>query len=295
MGQAILDKGARDPLVPILVGAGVPGLTGCGEVVSSFSGAVNIRHNQGLLVSVVQDPRVMTYLGVCVPALFQNQETRLVPGDRVQFEEHRLVTKDLVVDLSGRPLWQGAMTRNDVKELSALKVTLLKEALLLKGKEGGFLGLLRRDEAVNPFVRKAREVLSRSRKGTFKPTGLKALSGLVGLGPGSTPSGDDFIAGVLLGEEAKAVAESMKPVIPWAAEKETLRVAMERTNDAGKTLLWQAIQGRFPNYLIETVRSLSEAKGKEGIEDAVERAVSRGATSGTDALVGLVFSLQGRL
>jgi hypothetical protein len=68
---------------------------------------------------------------------------------------------------------------------------------------------------------------------------------------------------------------------------------MDRTNDAGKTLLWQALQGHFPEYLIETVRSVSNAQSKQEIVEAVERAVSHGATSGTDALVGLVFGFEG--
>ena len=48
--------------------------------------------------------------------------------------------------------------------------------------------------------------------------------------------------------------------------------------------MWQALQGHFPEYLIEAVRSVSDAEGKQKIVDAVERAVGRGATSGTDAL-----------
>ena len=84
-------------------------------------------------------------------------------------------------------------------------------------------------------------------------------------------------------------------MIPWSMGKEDLWVAMNRTNDAGKTLLWQALQGHFPGYLIEAVRSVSDAEGKQEIVDAVERAVGRGATSGTDALTGFLFSVEGRL
>jgi hypothetical protein len=97
---------------------------------------------------------------------------------------------------------------------------------------------------------------------------------------------------VLLGEEAKAVAANRRPVIAWSKGREDLRVALNRTSDAGKTLLWQALQGRFPSYLIKTVRAVSRAKGRAEIDDAVERAVRRGATSGTDALTGFVFSLE---
>ena len=137
----------RERMLPTLVGAGVPCLTGWGEVVSVFSRAVNIRHTQGLLVSFVEETRAMTYLSVCLPALFRKQKKGLVPGDRVRFDGHRLVTEDFVVDFLGRPTWQGTLTQDDVKGFHASKVSLVKEALLLKGRDGGFLGLLRRDES----------------------------------------------------------------------------------------------------------------------------------------------------
>jgi len=288
-------------MVPTLVGAGVLCLTGWGKVVSVFSQAVNIRHDQGLLVSVVGETRSMTFLSVCLPALFRNQNKGPVPGDRVRFEGHRLVTKDFVVEFLGRPTWQGTLTRDDVKGFHASKVSLVKEALLLKGRDGGFLGLLCRDESNNPFLDKAMKALSGIQSAPSRAVRLKVLSGLVGLGPGSTPSGDDFIAGVLLGQEMlrlllsteeKAVAASLDPMIPCSTEKEALWVAINRTSDAGKTLLWQALQGHFPEYLIEMVRSVSDAEGKQEIVDAVERAVGCGATSGTDALVGFVFCFE---
>ena len=301
METASPDKRPKERLLPALVGAGVPHLSGWGEVVSAFPGAVNARHSQGLLVSLIEETRAMTYLSVCLPALFRKQKKRLVPGERVRFDGDRLVTEGLVVDLLGRPAWQGELTLRDVDGWNASTVPLLRKALLLKGRDGGLLGVLRGGEPRNPFVARAVKALSEVQRAPSRTVGREALSGLVGLGPGSTPSGDDFIAGVLLGgevlrllrrKEAKAVADRRETMIPWAMVKEGTRVAMDRTNDAGKTLLWQALQGRFPNYLIETVRSVSEARGSRDIADAVERAVGRGATSGTDALTGLLFSLE---
>jgi len=302
MEQASHDKRTKERILPALVGAGVPCLSGWGEVVSAFPSAVNARHSQGLLVSLIEETRAMTYLSVCLPSLFRKKEKRLVPGDQVRFEGYRLATEDFVVDLLGRPTWQGELTRKDVKGLSASTVPLLREALLLKGRDGGLLGVLRGGEPNNPFVALAMKVLSEVQSAPSRAIKHKALFGLVGLGPGSTPSGDDFIVGVLLGEEAlrvprskgaKEVADRRNAMIPWAKEKEGLWVAMDRTNDAGKTLLWQALQGRFPNYLIETLRSVADARGTQEVGDAVERAVSCGATSGTDALTGFLFSVEG--
>jgi hypothetical protein len=302
--QMDLDTRARERVAPTLVGAGVLRLSGSGEVVSTFSRAVNTRHSHGLLVSLIEETCAMTTLSVCVPALFPKGKERLAPGDPVRFEGGRLVMEDLVVDLTGQPIWQGTLTRRDVQGVSASKVALVKEALLLNGRDGGFLGLLRGCEPDNPFAHKAIQALGEPRRAPSRAAGPIGLCRLVGLGPGSTPSGDDFITGVMLGEEtlrfslpteAKSVAESQKAMVAWAVEKEDLRAAINRTNDAGKTLLWQALHGHFPAYLIETLRAVSGAKGREEIMDAVARAVSCGATSGTDALTGFLFSMEGRI
>ena len=290
--------------MPTLVGEGVPRLTGWGEVVSCFSRAVNARHSQGLLVSFVEETRAMTYLSVCLPALFQKPRHGLVPGNQVRFDGHRVIMEDFVVDFLGRPTWQGKITLGDVKGFCASRVTLLKESLLLKGRDGGFLGLLRGGQPNNPFMARAMDLLRGDRSAASRSVRLDALSSLVGLGPGSTPSGDDFVAGVLLGEEAlrllpsteaKAVADNLEPMIPWSEEKEDLWIAVNRTTDAGKTLLWQALHGQFPNFLIETIRCVSAAKGKQEIAEAVDSAVACGATSGTDALTGFVFCMETRI
>jgi hypothetical protein len=106
------------------------------------------------------------------------------------------------VDFVGQPVWRGSLTWRDVKGLSASKLSLVKEALLLKGRDGGFLGLLRGGEPDNPFTDKAMKVLSEIQRAPSPAARATALSRLIGLGPGSTPSGDDFISGVMLGEEA---------------------------------------------------------------------------------------------
>lgn len=280
-------------MLPALVGAGVSSLTGRGTVVSAYPGAVNVLHSEGLIVSLVEETRAMTTLSVCLSPPFPGPVKGLVPGDRICFDGHRLVAKDLVVVLLGRPTWEGTLRPAHAKGLGAWKLALLKRALLKIGREGGFLGLLRPHQPVNPFVEKAREGLRHT-----------TLSGLVGLGPGSTPSGDDFITGVLLGEEtlkqmpaaaAKAFAGRRKALIPGPLEKQSLWAALNRTNHAGRTLLWQALQGHFPGYLIEMVRSLSDAKGREEVAGVVERSVRCGETSGTDALTGFLLFMEGGL
>jgi hypothetical protein len=129
---------------------------------------------------------------------------------------------------------------------------------------------------------------------------MKGLSQLVGLGVGSTPGGDDFISGVLLGEKILNLLYGSQMELfdvgqqgsgPCSINKEEIWNRLVKTSFVGKTLLWQALQGHFPSYLIEAVRGLAAAGGLENMKKTVARAASHGETSGTDALVGLSLYL----
>jgi len=111
------------------------------------------------------------------------------------------------------------------------------------------------------------------------------LSGLVGLGVGFTPSGDDFICGALAAADAVRAAVSQP-----ALDIEPILGRLRTTTLAGATLLSLACTNSFPAYLVQFVRQLIESK-MSGIEDAVHIAIGHGATSGTDALVGFLWML----
>ena len=128
---------------------------------------------------------------------------------------------------------------------------------------------------------------------------ISGLSQLVGLGIGFTPSGDDFISGVLLGERMARLFMEMpaevrqEPHLKYLpVNKEEIQAALDKTSLGGKTLLWQALQGQFPCCLLRAARGLSKAKRFEDMLDMVKEAVSHGETSGTDALTGLLWYLE---
>jgi hypothetical protein len=117
----------------------------------------------------------------------------------------------------------------------------------------------------------------------------------VGLGPGFTPSGDDFLSGVLLGcgLSGQALPEEQQAAIAQG---------LDRTNAAGRTLLWLALRGSFPAYLLRLAEDLDRIDGEgckggggrgRRVEQAVRRATGFGETSGTDAAVGLLWCLEG--
>lgn len=273
-----------------------------GKVVSVYAKAINILTSENLIVSLVENHTQMTPLSICLPALFRGseaQEGRVKPGDRAKLEARGLTISGLSVDLGSGEIWEGTLVPDDVRNFRPFKIPLLGEALLEKGKKGGLLGLICPGGQQDPFVKKASGVLDRVFTEQHDTREIRGLSQLVGLGIGFTPSGDDFISGVLLGDRIvdlssasqKELTETARGTTGDMIGEEEIWDALDKTNYGGRTLLWQALQGHFPYYMIDAARGLAEANNDKEMKEMVGRAASHGETSGTDALVGLFLYL----
>ncbi|MEO6943086.1 MAG: DUF2877 domain-containing protein [Lacisediminihabitans sp.] len=110
----------------------------------------------------------------------------------------------------------------------------------------------------------------------------ETLRAMIGAGPGTTPSGDDIIVGVLaglrvlgLGERSAELSRRVTPLIP-------------ATTAASRHYLSAAIEGRFGEHVHQLVAALA---GGDSTERTLGSAADWGATSGIDLLVGLVTTL----
>jgi hypothetical protein len=104
--------------------------------------------------------------------------------------------------------------------------------------------------------------------------------GLVGLGPGLTPSGDDFLVGLLAGLEA-AEHPARTPIAAAVAE-----AASGRTTAIGAAALRHAAAGAYAERIHDVLAAIVSGPTRD-VTVAVTRAMAYGATSGADTLVGL--------
>jgi len=118
---------------------------------------------------------------------------------------------------------------------------------------------------------------------------------IVGFGPGSTPAGDDWLAGYLAAGDLLAGG----PGEAWPELRAALATALGRTTPAGRALLAGALAGAPPAYLADLAQELVGA-GRSlggtaaGLRGAVRAALGKGASSGRDALAGFVEALRHR-
>ncbi len=109
----------------------------------------------------------------------------------------------------------------------------------------------------------------------------KAVASLAGWGMGLTPSGDDFIAGMML-----ALWVDRAALTPRAAF--LYRVAAPRTTLLSRAFLRAARDGLADAHWHRLLRALAEG-GEAEVRRAASEALAFGATSGVDMAAGFLF------
>ncbi len=115
------------------------------------------------------------------------------------------------------------------------------------------------------------------------------LLSIVGLGSGSTPSGDDVLVGILAGLTALSALSAAKQQLD--ASRQTLAGVSLRTHPASRQMLAAAADGSFPEPLVDLVSALGDADPGANLAAAATRVLALGATSGRSFLAGVLASL----
>src|SRR5262249_48180399 len=112
------------------------------------------------------------------------------------------------------------------------------------------------------------------------------LAKVLGRGPGSTPSGDDVLVGILAvlrsprsgGAGVRAAESLSRAILPllWT------------TSDVSGELLRQAVGGLFSRDVHELLFALLENPAPQQLRNTIRRVIETGATSGADTCMGLL-------
>ena len=106
------------------------------------------------------------------------------------------------------------------------------------------------------------------------------LSGLIGLGPGLTPSGDDILGGMLIALHCLGRLDQSR--ILWnVIEREA-----HRTNRISQAHLYAAAHGMGAEVLHEWIHSLQGETDRQTVYGLCKRLGRVGHTSGWDAALG---------
>jgi hypothetical protein len=111
---------------------------------------------------------------------------------------------------------------------------------------------------------------------------LTALSALVGLGPGLTPAGDDWLAGWLLAQQLAEDLTGLRNLSGLVGQ-----VATDRTTTLSRALLACAAAGEADAAWHALLASLAKVPmTNPPIDQSAQTILSHGATSGAAMLIG---------
>jgi uncharacterized protein DUF2877 len=171
----------------------------------------------------------------------------------------------------------------DVGVPSGLAELLVSPASGPNGRDGDALGRELGGRAA-PHVR----ALIRACAANAAGDATRAATGLLGLGPGLTPSGDDYVGGAFFARALMSRAGVGDGTAWRLAADEVLVRARTLTHPIGVALLADLVEGDGPAPLHALARALAESAAFDVVVDAARRLVAIGHSSGWAMLAGFL-------
>ena len=113
------------------------------------------------------------------------------------------------------------------------------------------------------------------------------ITRLIGFGKGLTPSGDDFLVGLIA---PLCFLNDSRFEYLLKEIKEVVELGKKRTTFLSEKFLEYACQGRFPETVLDLLETIFSGD-RVGVKKAARRCLDFGATSGRDTLLGVVEGL----
>lgn len=275
-------------LEAVSAGYAVPRRDFTAEVHSAFNSAANLRLLEGgRLITLVafQEPDLPQGIRLRTPEPFSFGF--LTRGERVACRDGILscAASPLEVDLRRAARWRC--------DLAALAIDLNHPATRLAWQTatrevedcappGGFPPAQREMERVTPQLLAAVARLD-------GPAALQHAAGLIGLGPGLTPAGDDYLVGFLAGLWSAATDAAYLHFVSGLG-KGIIRLTC-RTNDISRAYLLHAARGQVSSRLNDLAAAIAKGENPQRLRQVAQAALQVGHLSGLAATQGLLAGL----
>ena len=286
-----------------LPGSGAPAAD-WGRVVGVFPRSCHVLNAEGRVTCIVDRQLGKGPVNVCVdvPKGFALADLGVETGTHVRrIREDVYLGDRIVLDLSGAELWTpplmgpqagAAEVRPRTRTLcAALGQDAPDEGLapLVPIAEHLAWGWTVEPEPTTPVTTVALPNalgLVRGLVSIDTPLVDASVAGLIGLGPGLTPSGDDFLAGLMVALVCVGPDAAVS-----ALRGSIATLAPDRTTALSATLLAHAGQGASSETAHRLLKTLFEAGDQPDAEKVARELADVGHTSGWDLLAGLLVGI----
>jgi Protein of unknown function (DUF2877) len=169
-------------------------------------------------------------------------------------------------------------------EVDLEAIGIARQTLNIYGRTGG----VDRLSAAQPLIAAMQQDLVNNKAGQLR----EATRRLVGLGPGLTPSGDDFLVGCLRGLWLIRWQEPAACQTLDRLHDAVLPDLDARTTRVGAEFLRYALGGAFAEVLDRAALSFLAPARPPVVQSTVGRLLAQGETSGSDTALGLLACLE---
>jgi hypothetical protein len=269
------------------------------------------------LISVIKNEDFISPTSIVISALYDRgfrslgieEGTKIgVNGDNMVFED-----KALTIRLGKSANWFSPPVPKQSALLDLIKVSLnlriLRDVIYTCPSREGLVPLLENVELYGPtqlFLKPQRPALSEKARPSIETLMWGLFSGdqnmvitraleILGLGPGLTPSGDDFLAGLILSLTVggKVLRGSNKSELGFyrKVSANICKLAKEKTTIYTQTLLSQARSGEGPKAVVELIHALL-TKDPNQVATSAKTVISMGETSGADIAIGIYYGIR---
>lgn len=264
-----------------------PGIRLKGQVTGCFPRAVHAELEDGRLLTLLHD---RTQHSMRIVNLDDDAwaviRPILHPGSCLELSPHGLEHDDFRLDWGDSPVWQSPEIHNYLSDVPAeqLRDRLVQGQNWLVNSGAG-------KPPDNPFW-DAAHVRFMAVVATLPASDVaqeEAVRTTIGLGPGLTPSGDDMLAGLLIGLYAGG------DLVRATRLAEQIRRHSHETSQASRDGLEQASRGWMTARLTDVITALVGKPDAPELEAALAAQSIVGHYSGRDTLIGLFAGLEATL
>ena len=266
-----------------------------GEIHSTYRSTVNVRFPGDRLVCLHRGRDLIAPFGIALGPQFASPAfERIAKGTPVQTAEGalRIPGAGLEVTTAGATVWKPQALPAALSPPAARRhADILKGVMLRHNHPDGLAGLVEMADTA-PLLRRARTSVTTLMEGMARRDPTLIMAGaepLLGLGPGLTPAGDDFLAGFL---GMAVLASPSALAVVRDAGGPLLRLARTQTTLLSYAFLAEALQGVLAPPVDALAAAILRDAEPKAVGQAAMGAAALGHTSGLDTLAGMVFSLR---
>lgn len=292
-------------LTALTIGESVPQPDFDAAVHSVFRAALNLRLNDApalLTLTTASQPDLPQGIRLDTPPAFSFETLRLAEPAACRDGILRLAS--LTVDLRSASLWTcnlPALRPNLTHPKTTAAWQSVWRALNARQRQTNADILAEAILSDTPAAAASRSPLARlaaaplrrlclSARQLDPSAALPALTALIGLGAGLTPSGDDLLVGFLAGLWC-TLLDDRERLAFLTQLRESVIALSPRTNDISRTYLIHAAHGKVSSRLKDLAECLARGAPADHLLAAAEAAMQVGHTSGMDAVTGLLIGL----